>query len=67
MPSEIRFAELLKLVEKHGWVLDRVRGSHHILRKPDGTGYPVPVHHGKVKPAYVRQIKKILEGDRPAL
>jgi predicted RNA binding protein YcfA (HicA-like mRNA interferase family) len=66
MAGEIRFGELLKLVRQHGWVLDRTRGSHYIFRKPDGTAYPVPVHHGKVKPVYVRQIKKMLEGDRPA-
>ncbi len=63
MPSEVRFAELLKLVRKHGWMLDRINGSHHVFLKPDGTSHPVPVHHGKVKPVYVRQIKKILESD----
>ncbi len=58
MPSEIRFAELLRLVEQHGWRLHRVRGSHHVLKKPDGSTFAVPVHHGKVKPVYVRNIKK---------
>jgi predicted RNA binding protein YcfA (HicA-like mRNA interferase family) len=56
--SEMRFAELLRLVQKHGWFLLRVRGSHHVLQKPDGSTYSVPVHHGKVKPAYIREIKK---------
>ena len=58
MPSEIRFSVLLNLVRKHGWVLDRVRGSHHVIRKPDGTTYSVPVNHGKVKPFYYREVKK---------
>jgi predicted RNA binding protein YcfA (HicA-like mRNA interferase family) len=26
-----------------GWVLDRVRGSHHLLKK-DGVVVPVPMH-----------------------
>jgi predicted RNA binding protein YcfA (HicA-like mRNA interferase family) len=58
MPSEIRFAALLSFVRKHGWVLIRVRGSHHVFKKPDGSTYSIPVHHGKVKPFYFREIKK---------
>lgn len=58
MPSEVRFSEVRRLVEKHGWVLIRVRGSHHVFRKSDGAMYSVPVHHGKVKPFYFREIKK---------
>ena len=63
MPSEVRFAEILRLVRAHGWVLDRIRGSHHTFKKPDGSSYTVPVHHGKVKPSYFREIKKQIEGD----
>jgi predicted RNA binding protein YcfA (HicA-like mRNA interferase family) len=62
VPSEIRFAELFRLVRKHGWFVVRVRGSHHVFQKPDGSTYAVPVHHGKVKPAYVHEIKKQIEG-----
>jgi predicted RNA binding protein YcfA (HicA-like mRNA interferase family) len=60
MPSEMRFAELRRLVESYGWVLVRINGSHHIFRLPDGTIFVVPVHRGKVKYAYVREIKKLL-------
>ena len=58
MPSEVRFAIVHNLVEKHGWKLVRTRGSHHVFQKPDGSSYSIPVHHGKVKPAYVREIKR---------
>ncbi len=58
MPSEIRFAALLGFVRKRGWMLLRVRGSHHVFRKPDGSTYSIPVHHGKVKAFYFREIKK---------
>jgi predicted RNA binding protein YcfA (HicA-like mRNA interferase family) len=58
MASEMRFAELLRLVRKHGWALIRVRGSHHVFLRPDGTVFSIPVHHGKVKPFYIREIKK---------
>ena len=60
MPSEMRFAELRRLVESHGRVLVRINGSHHIFRLPDGSIFVVPVHHGMVKYAYVREIKKLL-------
>jgi len=58
MSGEVRFAVVRKLVEKHHWSLIRIRGSHHVFRKPDGSTYSIPVHHGKVKPFYVREIKK---------
>lgn len=63
MPSDVRFAEVRRLVEVHGWVLVRVRGSHYIFRLPDGSIYVVPVHRNKVKYAYLREIKKLLEED----
>jgi predicted RNA binding protein YcfA (HicA-like mRNA interferase family) len=63
MPSDVRFAELLRLVERHGWVLVRINGSHHIFKLPDGRIYVVPVHRNMVKYAYVREIKKLLGED----
>jgi predicted RNA binding protein YcfA (HicA-like mRNA interferase family) len=63
MASEVRFAELRRFVEKHGWTLIRIRGSHHVFQKPDGSSYSIPVHHGKVKPAYVREVKKQIGED----
>ena len=38
--------ELVKLLQKNGWKLKHVRGSHHILRK-DGKHISVPVHSGR--------------------
>jgi hypothetical protein len=35
-----------------------VRGSHHIFTNGSRI-YPVPVHHGKVKHAYYKQIQKL--------
>jgi predicted RNA binding protein YcfA (HicA-like mRNA interferase family) len=35
--------ELIKLLKKHGWQLDRISGSHHIMKKKDKT-LTVPVH-----------------------
>jgi predicted RNA binding protein YcfA (HicA-like mRNA interferase family) len=63
MPSDVRLAEVLRLVERHGWRLVRVRGSHHVFRLPDGRIFVVPVHRNKVKYAYVREIKKLVGED----
>jgi len=34
--------QVIKLLEKEGWKLDRITGSHHILAK-DGKVVPPPV------------------------
>ena len=38
--------EVIKLLEKNGWLLDRIRGSHHIMIKDDKT-LSVPLHGSK--------------------
>jgi predicted RNA binding protein YcfA (HicA-like mRNA interferase family) len=58
MPSPIRFPEVRKLLEQHGWALTRIAGSHHIFEKAGDRLWSIPVHRGKVKAVYVRQIKK---------
>lgn len=35
--------DLLKLLQKNGWKIERIRGSHHVLIKGDKTEI-VPVH-----------------------
>lgn len=35
--------EVIAKLKAHGWSVDRVHGSHHILTK-DGKAVPVPVH-----------------------
>ncbi len=37
--------QLVKLLERQGWYVKRVRGSHHIMRHPSiRDAIPVPVH-----------------------
>jgi len=38
--------EVVRLLEKHGWRIEHVRGSHHVLRK-EGRQLSIPVHAGK--------------------
>ncbi len=39
---------LCKVVERHGWVLKRIRGSHHIYSLPGNPNIlTIPVHGNK--------------------
>ncbi len=61
MASEVRFAEIRKLLERAGYQLVRVSGSHHIFAKSGKQLLSIPVLKGRVKPFYVRQIQHIIE------
>ena len=60
MAGEVRFVEVRRMLERAGYVLDRTHGSHHIFVKPGADGVSIPVHKGKVKPVYVRQVEKVI-------
>jgi predicted RNA binding protein YcfA (HicA-like mRNA interferase family) len=42
--------ELVKALERAGFVVTRVKGSHHRLKHPDGRSTTVPVHGGRDVP-----------------
>ena len=58
MASDVRYSEVKALLERHGWSLVRVAGSHHIFTKPGDRMWSIPEHCGRVKAVSVRQIKK---------
>lgn len=59
MPSEVRFADVRRTLEQHGWTLKGVNGSHHIFEKEGERRHiNIPVHKGKVPPGYVRRIER---------
>ena len=37
-------------MQQHGWVLDRISGSHHVMIKEGCRSIPVPVHGSKDLP-----------------
>jgi predicted RNA binding protein YcfA (HicA-like mRNA interferase family) len=39
--------ELVREIRAAGWVLDRVRGSHHVYRHPERAGHVVVPHPKK--------------------
>lgn len=52
--------ELCKLLERHGWYLVRVHGSHHIYNKLGNSDLiSVPVHGNK--PLKIGTLKAILQ------
>ena len=52
-------ADLIKVLVSHGWVLNRVRGSHHVYVHPDRGGH-ITVPHPK-KDLGLGLIKSILK------
>lgn len=41
--------QVIAALEKEGWYVKRVRGSHHVLRHPDiPDAIPVPVHGNRL-------------------
>lgn len=46
VPS-LRGERVVRALEKAGFKVARVTGSHHIMRHADGRGTTVPVHPGR--------------------
>ncbi len=49
-------SELIKLLEREGWVLDRISGSHHIMVKNGKRSIPIPIHRGKEIPKILAKV-----------
>ncbi|MEL7661496.1 type II toxin-antitoxin system HicA family toxin [Acetobacterium wieringae] len=49
--------DLLKLLEKNGWVEERIKGSHHVMKK-DGKTEIIPVHGKDVPTGLLNAILK---------
>jgi predicted RNA binding protein YcfA (HicA-like mRNA interferase family) len=43
----MKSADLIRDMKAAGWVLDRVRGSHHVFKHPDRSGIVVVPHPKK--------------------
>jgi predicted RNA binding protein YcfA (HicA-like mRNA interferase family) len=43
----LRGGELIAVLRRAGFLVVRVRGSHHFLKHPDGRQTVVPVHAGE--------------------
>jgi predicted RNA binding protein YcfA (HicA-like mRNA interferase family) len=43
----VRGERVVRALERAGFKVARITGSHHIMRHPDGRGTTVPVHPGR--------------------
>ncbi|MGH3195944.1 MAG: type II toxin-antitoxin system HicA family toxin [Streptosporangiaceae bacterium] len=41
---------MVKALERAGFTVTRISGSHHVMRHPDGRTVVVPVHAGQDMP-----------------
>ncbi|CAQ83599.1 MULTISPECIES: type II toxin-antitoxin system HicA family toxin [Photorhabdus] len=55
----MKSSELIKLLEKNGWTLERIKGSHHQFRHPDfSIVITVPHPRKDIKIGTLHQIMK---------
>lgn len=60
----LRGSDLIKALQKAGFVTIRIKGSHHFLRHSDGRCTVIPVHAGEViGPGLLSKILKDIEFD----
>lgn len=49
--------ELVKLLKKNGWTVDRMHGSHCVMKKGNQTEI-IPIHNTDLAPGILHAIKK---------
>lgn len=59
-PNNVTFADIRKLLELEGFILDRITGSHHIFQKDD-TVFVLSVHRNRVKSIYIKRVIELIE------
>jgi len=50
--------EIMQKLKDNGWVLDRIKGSHHIFEKPSCRSISVPFHGNKDLGDFGKEILK---------
>lgn len=50
MPIRLSGKEIVKALSRDGWHVDRISGSHHVMRNADGRQVTVPVHGNRPLP-----------------
>lgn len=54
---EMKDKELLKIMQKNGWKIDRINGSHHVMKKGNQTEV-IPVHGKEISTGIANKILK---------
>lgn len=56
MRGELELTEVKVVLEKLGYSLKRVKGSHHIFKDSHGKIISLPVHNKKIRQNYLKYI-----------
>ena len=56
LPTNVKPIQLIKVLEKHGFVEKKARGSHRRLVHQDGRWSQVAVHSRPIPPGTLRKI-----------
>ncbi len=59
-PLNATFADVRKLLQQEGFLLERIAGSHHIFKRDEIT-FVIPVHKNQVKSVYIKRVIELLE------
>mgnify|MGYP004638236763 CR=1 FL=1 len=62
LPSDVRFTELKKILEKYGYkdTVSSGGSSHHIFRKKGCENITIPAHE-PINKVYVNMVKEVIE------
>ena len=64
----VQGSDLLKALQRNGFEVVRIRGSHHFVKHPDGRGTAIPVHSGEtIGPGLLSKILREIEFTREEL
>lgn len=54
----MKFREICKYAEDHGWIKARVSGDHYIYTKPGRRSVPIQRNKHEIEGAYLKRILK---------
>jgi predicted RNA binding protein YcfA (HicA-like mRNA interferase family) len=55
----MKIKDLIRELERRGWMLDRIKGSHHVFVHPQGRrAVPVPIHGDEISNFKAQKILK---------
>lgn len=61
-PKNVSFQDLRQVLEDHGFVLDRVVGSHHTFKRKEGDEIiVVPYTRAQLQSVYVRRALELID------
>jgi predicted RNA binding protein YcfA (HicA-like mRNA interferase family) len=57
----IQFKEVKTILEREGYKICGINGSHHKFQNERGQKINIPVHNNKIKNHYLKEILKLIE------